>query len=795
MKALIESAGKIDKKTASQISSSLGICDITAKLLIKRGITDLESAKKFLYPDTEDLLDPYLLNDMEKAVNAVKKHIEKGSRICILGDYDVDGVTSTALLYTALNEMGALVSYYIPSRQDEGYGLTMASLENIMAKQPNLVITVDCGVTSINEVAELYKRGVEVVITDHHKCFDILPDCEAVVNPNRLDSSYPFKSLAGVGVVSKLVQALLGKEYMLQYSDMIALGTIADLMPVLSENRIYISKGLERVNSEKCNDGIKSLINVSGLNGKKLSARDIAFMLSPRINAGGRLDNNSKSVELLIELDQRILDKISKELNELNSKRQQIVNNIYKNALAKLKAKKDLYNDYAIILADSTYNHSVIGIVASKLVEQFNRPVIMFAQEEDVLVGSARSINGIDIHKVLSSCSDLYDRFGGHEQAAGLTLKAEHYEDFITRINAYIKENVRSSILIPSVTYDLKLHIKDISESLIRELDLLEPFGMKNPMPVFYINGNFIEAKKIGAGKSHLRFLISEGDNSKISGVAFSAGHLADEAGASQNADIVGRAELNEWNGRKSVQLNASYIDFKRNFDINYLENMSFRFFDAKLDNIIYNYNITQQIRHDFKPITKKEICDIFNSNIWNNIIFCGSYEAAEFIKNNVLADIVYYNEYMEYLSGADLLYNSVVYAPLFEKMQDIWFNNAVYIDCEPMGNISQNSYYLKLKDDWEFTADRDNLIKCYTAIKNTTTKKTYSSYEQIYDEVCNYDNSIELSLFYTSVRVFKELKLIEIDNASSINIKIKNGVKTDLQNSILYKALNNISR
>lgn len=795
MKVLKESAGIIDENIATQISSSLGISNLTARLLIKRGITDLESAKKFLYPNKEDLLDPYLLNDMDKAVAAIKKHIEKGSRICILGDYDVDGVTSTALLYTALKEMGTEVSFYIPSRQDEGYGLTMASLENVMAKKPDLVITVDCGVTSVYEVQELYRRNVEVIVTDHHKCLDILPECEAVVNPNRLDSVYPFKSLAGVGVVSKLVQALLGKEYMHKYSDMIALGTIADLMPVLSENRIYISEGLARINSEKCNKGIMSLVSVSGLNGKKLNARDIAFMLSPRINAGGRLDNNSKSVELLIESDQSKLDEISANLNELNSKRQQIVNNIYKNALAKLEAKKDLYNDYAIILADSTYNHSVIGIVASKLVEQFNRPVIIFAEEEGVLVGSARSINGIDIHKVLSSCSDLYTRFGGHEQAAGLTLKAEYYGDFISRINNYIKENVKSSVFIPSVTYDLKLNIKDINESFINELNLLEPFGMQNPIPVFYINGELIEAKKIGSDKTHLRFVLSEDDNKKISGVAFSAGYLADEAETRQNADIIARAEINEWNGSKSVQLNASYIDFKRNFDTNLFENMSFRFFNAKLDNIIYNYNVTHKIRHDYKTITKKEICDIFNSNIWNNVIFCGSYEAAEFIKNYVLTDIVYYNEYIGYLSSKDLLYNSVVYAPLFEKMQYIWFNNAVYIDCEPVEDISQNIYYLRLKDEEKTTADRDNLLKCYIALKKAAAFKGYSTYKQIYDEVFIYDSSIDKNLFYTSVKVFKELKLIEIENASSINIKIKNGVKTDLQNSILYKAINNISR
>lgn len=781
---------ELNLDSAADIASALNITLNTAKLLMLRGAGTIEAAKDFLYPSTDSLNDPYDLKDMDKAVLAVKDQISKGSNICILGDYDADGVTSTTLLYLTLKELGAKVSYYIPSRQNEGYGLTMLAIENIMKLNPDFLITVDCGVTSIEEVKELYDRGVSVVITDHHKCPDILPDCEAVVNPNRKDCTYPFKGLAGVGVAAKLCEALITREYVLNFADLIALGTIADLMPLLSENRVYVKEGLSVINSDDCNKGISKLIEVSGYKGKTLSSKDIAFSIAPRINAGGRMSDNSMSVELLKTDDEDTALRIAKELNVLNTERQKIVSDIQKDVLKKLDAKKDMFDDYAIIEADPAYNHSVIGIVASRLVEKYYRPTIIFEEHNGMLVGSARSIPGVDIHKALASCSDLYERFGGHSQAAGLAMEAKHYEEFIKRINEYLKDTSELENYIPKAVYDLKLDIQDIDETFVNELNMLEPYGIANPRPDFYLNTYINDFRKIGSDKTHLKFSVKE-KSKNIDAVAFSYGYIIDKLMKNQNIDIICKTEINEWNGNRKVQLNTSYIDNKTNDKFEQFKRSPWLFYDAMLDNVIYNYNIDTKST-EYSIITADKIHALFNESVWGNIIFCGSAEAADLVKNEILNDFHYYDEFTGYIDSENQMYNAVVYAPLFEKMENFWFKNAIYVDCAPILNISENNYVFNTKESQNIEATRDDLLKCYFEIKKLSNNKAYNSYEQIYEQMSADNETIDIKFMCASIKIFEELKLIKvINNGASIKIQTLKGAKADLQNSVLYKALN----
>lgn len=789
MRLLQQRNTELDFGSASDIASALNISLNTAKLLMLRGASTVKSAKDFLYPSTDSLNDPYDLKDMDKAVLAIKDQISKGSNICILGDYDADGVTSTALLYLTLKELGAKVSYYIPSRQNEGYGLTMLALENVMKLNPDFLITVDCGVTSIEEVKELYDRGVSVVITDHHKCPDILPDCEAVVNPNRQDCAYPFKGLAGVGVAAKLCEALTNKDFVLNFADLIALGTIADLMPLLSENRVYVKEGLSVINSGDCNKGISKLIEVSGHKGKKLSSKDIAFSIAPRINAGGRMSDNSMSVKLLKTADDDTALSIAKELNVLNTERQKIVSDIQKDVLKKLEAKKDMFNDYAVVEADPTYNHSVIGIVASRLVEKYYRPTIIFEEHDGMLVGSARSIEGIDIHKALANCSDLYERFGGHSQAAGLAMKADHYEEFIKRINDYLKETSKPENYIPKVVYDLKLDIKDIDETFVNELNMLEPYGIANPRPDFYLSTYINDFRKIGSVKTHLKFSVKE-KNKIIDAVAFSYGYISDKLSKNQNIDMICKTEINEWNGNKKVQLNTSYIDNKANAEFEQFERSPWLFYDAMLDNVIYNYNIDTKTT-EYSIITADKIHALFNESVWGNVIFCGSAEAANLVKNEILNDFNYYDEFIGYFDTENQ-YNAVVYAPLFEKMKNFWFKNAVYVDCALIIDISENNYVYNTKESQNIAANRDDLLKCYFEIKKLSNNKAYNSYEQICEQISLDNETLDMKFMCASIKIFEELKLIKIvNNGATIKIQTLKGAKADLNSSILYKALN----
>jgi len=478
------------REKAQILAQNLDLPEYVAQLLVNRSILTIEEAKKFVYPELTNLENPFCLPDMELAVTRILKAINNGERILIYGDYDVDGITSTALLTDFLRDQGAMVEYYIPERLGEGYGLNKDSL--LWAKRSlncSLVITVDCGISAMSEVEAAKAYSLDIIITDHHEPSSAKPSAIAVVNP-KLDRAKCFRHYAGVGVAFKLVQALAKKlglpdTYVERFLDLAALGTIADVVPLVGENRILVKHGLDRLNKLK-RVGIKALVEVAGLAGKELNTCHVAFGLAPRLNAVGRLGNASPAVDLLITDYEQISCEIAKKLNKENSERQLVEAQIYKEVCERIEKEIDLTKEKVIVLGSEFWHSGVIGIVASKIVEKYYRPTILLAIEGEYAKGSGRSIENFDLFRALQHCESILERYGGHYYAAGLTVRTKDIENFNKIINDYAKTHLSPELLIPSQDIDLAIDLRDINSNFIRELKKLEPFGAANPEPVFY---------------------------------------------------------------------------------------------------------------------------------------------------------------------------------------------------------------------------------------------------------------------------------------------------------------------
>jgi single-stranded-DNA-specific exonuclease RecJ len=533
-----------------------GINPIIGRLLLSRGIKDLVSYKSFVDPKISELNDPFMLPDMLKVVKLIESSVEAGKKIVIYGDYDADGITSTSILYKCLKSIGGQVGYYIPNRMDEGYGLSIDAINTIRDNGAELIITVDCGITSINEVKYCRECGIDIVITDHHECKDEIPDT-LVVSAKRNDSAYPFKDLSGAGVAFKLVQALstVYKSIdIMEYIDLAAIGTIADVVELMYENRVIAKHGLKRICSTN-NAGIKALLKESGVDSEKVSSTQISFMIAPRINAIGRIADASKGVQLFTCQDLNTAESLAAELNEENKKRQQIEEKIFQEADEKIKSKYSNGKDYVYVLSSRNWHIGVIGIVASKLVEKYYRPVILFVSGEDIYRGSARSIPGFNIFKALSGCSELLQKFGGHELAAGLSLKPEDIEEFEEKINDIARSILTPDSLLPSANAEFKLSAKDITPELIEELKTLEPYGMGNPVPQFlYGPVKIDEIRAVGAQDKHLKLRLMDAGRT-IDAIAFNLGYNIDEYYRNNMVDVICSPDKNVWNGRESIQL------------------------------------------------------------------------------------------------------------------------------------------------------------------------------------------------------------------------------------------------
>lgn len=548
---------KPNLETVRSLARSCGFTPLAAAALCARGIDTPEAARAFLETDPAKLHDPMLLPDMAKARDTIRRAIEQGKKIAVFGDYDVDGVTSTCVMTRVLRSLGADVRHYIPDRLSEGYGLSMGAMDRLAQDGIGLIVTVDSGVSAFEEIARARELGMEVVVTDHHECREELPDANAVVNPKRADSIYPFAELAGVGVAFKLASALAGdgqqRAVLEQYADLVALGTVADVMPLVGENRIIVAAGLRRM-AETQNVGLSMLLHESGQQGKRLTASTISFILAPRINAAGRLGHADMAAELFLTDDPRRAQTLAMALCEQNKQRQATENQILEQALQKLRREYDPLEDQVIVLAGEEWHHGVIGIVSSRICDRYACPTVLIALEDGIGKGSGRSVKGFNLYEALCDSAPLLERFGGHELAAGLTIREENIQQFHENMEVWAREHVNPQELMPILHIDCPIAPEFISTEATRGLDVLEPFGMGNPQPVFSMCDLLVEEITPISSDRHVRLTLSK-DGQTYTAMLFGTGQGGCGFAQGNYVDAAFCLEINEYRGRCSVQL------------------------------------------------------------------------------------------------------------------------------------------------------------------------------------------------------------------------------------------------
>ena len=547
------------------LSRELGISPIVASLLINRGITSVEEGRAFLDCRLERLLDPLVMKDLQPATTRVLSAINSGDKILVYGDYDVDGITATALLVKVLRRLGADADYFIPDRLEHGYGLHAGVMEKLREAGFNLIITVDCGVSNLAEVEENHQAGgPDIIITDHHEPPGVLPPAVAVVNPKQPGCPYPFKELAGVGVALKLAQSLLGAagegpEAWQDYLDLACLGTIADIVPLLGENRILVKHGLPRLAGTN-NPGLQALIKISGVRPDCLGVREVGFALAPRLNAAGRMGNPGQAVDLMLSTDHEEAEKLASLLDSGNQERQRVELKVRSEAISMVEQDPELDQRRVLIVAAPGWHQGVIGIVASRLVDRFKKPALVVALDNGVAKGSARSIPGFNMHNALAACSHLLQAFGGHAQAAGFSLREEQLAEFTAEMNSYADRVITDDIMSADLELDALVKLDDVSRDMVDELSELEPFGHCNPGPLLGCRqATVVSYREVGRGGAHLKLLV-RGEQVQVDGIGFDLGPYAKTLSASETVDLAFTPGLNEWQGKISVQLKVKDI-------------------------------------------------------------------------------------------------------------------------------------------------------------------------------------------------------------------------------------------
>ena len=545
----------VDEVKVNELSKEYNLSKILANILVNRNIENID---KFLNPTRHDFHDPFLMPDMEKAIQRLIKAIEDKQKIMIFGDYDADGITSITVLKKFLNERGMEVGTYIPNRLNEGYGLNKEAIKKIFDQGYTLMITVDCGISGIEEIDYANSLGIETIITDHHEPAESLPNAYAVIDAKRKDNEYPFNQLAGVGVVFKVIQALsikLGldeKEY-LKYLDIICVGTISDIVPLVDENRVIAKLGLKLVEVTR-NIGLRTLIQSIGF--KEINSTAISFGVAPRINACGRMGHQQEALDLFLCDDINKAKEIATRLNAFNQERQAKEKAICEQVVEQIEAgEKD---KTCIILGHEDWHHGIIGIVSSKVTEMYFKPSILICFEGDEGKGSGRSIPGFDLHEALMKCSDTIEKFGGHSMAIGITVKKDKFEEFKQEFEEYAK-SCNISEIVPVVQIDEEVNLKDICMEDVRSLKLLEPFGEANKMPIFLFKNLKINSIRALSEGKHLKLNLKS-DSYMIDAIGFNMGELANQYLLDDKVDVVGSLDINKFNGNENMQITIKDI-------------------------------------------------------------------------------------------------------------------------------------------------------------------------------------------------------------------------------------------
>ena len=578
-----------DAQQVAEIMKVLNVDENLATLLVQRGITNYEEAKIFFRPALSQLHDPFLMTDMDKAVERVLRAINNGEKVLVYGDYDVDGTTAVAVVYTYLKPFfkKKKIEFYIPDRYDEGYGISHKGIDYAADNGFKLVIALDCGIKAVERVEYANERGVDFIICDHHRAGDVIPNAVAVLDPKRPDCQYPYDELSGCGVGFKLITALAMRglgcmEQVFDLLDLLAVSIAADIVPITGENRVLAYFGLKQLN-KRPRPGIEAILQHANIRRRdddaeniedgnvltrELTISDLVFLIGPRINAAGRIDKASDSVRLLIADKQEHAEKLAASINDLNDMRREFDNNITKEALDMIAADAQLHNAASTVVFNENWHKGVIGIVASRLTDYYYRPTIVLTKAGDLVTGSARSIKNFDIYDAIDNCSDLLEHFGGHKYAAGLSMKPENLPEFQRRFEAYVRENLTAEDSVPEIEVDMKINFRDITAKFMRILNQFAPFGPGNLSPIFWTDNVYdAGASRPVGGHRHLKLsLAQEGDKelglNPFSGIAFSKGDLYNRIHSGEPFSICYHLEYNTWLGKTTLQLNVKDIKF-----------------------------------------------------------------------------------------------------------------------------------------------------------------------------------------------------------------------------------------
>lgn len=554
-----------DENAVDHLAKELGIPRILSRILLQRGIDCFDKARTYFRPEVEELHDPFLMKDMDKAVDRLHQALEKGEKILVYGDYDVDGVSGCSLLYLILSRMvGSRVTYYIPDRITEGYGLSRQAIQEHAEKGVTLILAIDCGVTAVDEIRFARELGVDVLVCDHHEPGDELPPAAAILDPKRPDCPYPFKELAGVGVGFKLMQALyrrlgLVEAELDEYLDIVAIGSCADIVPLIDENRILVRHGLDRINSNP-RFGIKALLESSGIDRKEITVGLVVFVLAPRINAVGRMGDARRAVQLFTSQSLQQARTLAKELEKENKVRRDVDETTFKEALEIIESQFDAANDYAFVLYKRDWHPGVIGIAASRIVERFYRPTIMISVVDGIGKGSARSIANFNVYEAIKQCSQHLITFGGHKYAAGLTIREENIPSFIEMFKEVARAQITPEDLVPTMKIDCEVHLSDFDERLMRLLKLMGPFGPLNLRPVFVSRKLKVVGEPSIVGSNHLKLNLEQ-NGVTMTAIGFNFADQAEEVLKNNRViDCAYVLEENYWNGRKELQMRLKDI-------------------------------------------------------------------------------------------------------------------------------------------------------------------------------------------------------------------------------------------
>ena len=567
-------AKDVDNQVVRSLSESLGIDEILANLLVQRGITTYDEAKNFFRPSLEHLHDPFLMKDMDKAVDRLQKAMTDGEKILIYGDYDVDGTTAVALIYTYLKNFvnKKKIEFYIPDRYDEGYGISYKGIDYAADNGFGLVIVLDCGIKAVEKIEYANQRGVDFIICDHHRPDDVIPNAVAVLDSKRPDCEYPYKELSGCGVGFKLITALsmrLGRpiEEVYELLDYVAVSIAADIVPITGENRVLAYFGLIQLNKNP-RPGIAAVLRQTEQKNaleRELTISDLVFLIGPRINAAGRLEKASDSVRLLLATNKDHAEKLAASINSLNEKRREFDNAITEEALKMIDADEKMRNAKSTVIFNENWHKGVIGIVASRLTDSYYRPTIVLTRSGNLITGSARSIKNFDIYDAIDDCSDLLEHFGGHKYAAGLSLKPENLKEFSERFEKYVSEHLEEDDLTPELYVDIEMDFTNITPKFVRILKQFAPFGPGNLSPVF-LTRNVVDAgfSRAVGNRKHLKLSVMQQGNTDyvFSGIAFQKGDLYERIHDKEPFTMCYYIEENFWQGKTTLQLNVKDIKF-----------------------------------------------------------------------------------------------------------------------------------------------------------------------------------------------------------------------------------------